>query len=410
MNSYPPQTHQVGNISYAVNISLSEAATGKTQSLIVLREDVCEVCSGTGQSWRSDDGTCSKCNNNGFVKYEKEFKVRIPAGIETGSKLRITGEGNLGAVQAARGNLEIEINVSLHELFERKGKDLHFFFSLTEDELKGTSEITVPTLLDGEKRLRIPPQTNLGTVFRLTGFGLPSMAGGERGDLFVKVGKKTIEHDSDNTRGSSVVTPSSTSWREFFRNHLKAVVTAVVVLLLAGPLIYFSIRQSSKRISPSSNNANTSLPPVSKTTILTPPLIPTATPPIQPPFSLPNGANITRPQGPIGNGKMIIINNADGDIALKVVSSASEQTRRFVYVRSGSKVVISNLRREVYLLRWESGMDWDVNSRRFLYRRSIHQFAQTFDLRRTIWTVDFTPSPKGELVEVPLDESDFEDK
>ena len=423
MNSNPTQTHQPANTSYTVTISLSEAATGKTESLIVPREDACEICSGTGQSWR-DDGTCTNCDNTGYVRYEKRFELLIPAGIEGGARMRIAGEGNLGSGQAVRGDLYIVVNVSPHELFERKGKDLHCFFRLTEDELKAGGEVVVPTLLDGRKRLRIPPGINANTVLRMAGMGLRSLEDAERGDLFVRVGNKPVKSVGVNEHGPSVETPPTppreSSVKVFVRDHTKGVIFTAGLLLCAG-LIYFGSQRSGPSRPPASNNANVSTTPAAKpTATLVPspklpvPPDPAPTPtfmqPLRPPFSLPNGTNITPPQGPRGDMTIEIVNRASGDIALKVVSSSSQKTRRFVFVRSGKTAVIKNLPREVYMLRWETGSDWDVNSRRFIYMRSLQQFDKTFDLQRRNLIVHFTPSLTGTLREEALDESEFEDK
>lgn len=406
MNNYSPQTHQLGNIDHALTIDLKQAGTGKIESLIVPREDACEMCLGTGQSWRDDDGTCSSCNNTGYVKYEKRFEVRIPAGIDNGHRLRLAGEGNREAAQAERGDLYITIRVSPHKLFGRKGQDLRSFFRLTEEEMKSGAVVTVPTLWDGQKRLRIPPGTSAGAIFRLAGLGLRSLENSERGDLFVTVGNELVRHGTDDTQRASVVTPPSTVQRnvvkEFFLQHAKMIVASVLVFV--GVILYFSNRETKPA-------ANTSLPVVVKSPALyVPNSLPSATEPIHLPFSLPNGANIIPPQGPRGDRTIVIINRADGDIALKVVSSSSQQTRRFVYVRSGKRLVIPNLTREVYLLRWETGSDWEVTSHRFLSMRSIRQFDQPFDLRRTNFRVNFTRSIEGTLREVELDESDFDDK
>ncbi len=428
MNSNPPQTHQLGNISYAVTISLTEAATGKMESLIVPREDACEICSGTGQSWR-DDGTCAHCNNTGYVRYEKRFEVQIPAGIEGGSRMRIAGEGNLQASQPVRGDLYLVINVSPHELFERKGKDLHSFFRLTGDEMEAGSEVVVPTLLDGRKRLRIPPGTNLGAVFRLAGLGLCSMQDAERGDLFIRVGNEPVKNNVVSEQKASAVTPPPPSTprtsavKEFVRNHSMGVTFTAGLLLFAG-IIYVGSRPGGRRTPPISNGANVSSSPVANPTATMSPLQSTGPiiqndlepppPPLPKPaplsFSLPNGTNITPPQGPRGDITMTIDNSAASDMALKVVSSSSQKTRRFVFVVSGKTAIIRNLPRDVYLLRWETGSDWDVNSRRFLYGRSLHRFDKTFDSRRTLWTVRFTPSLIGTLNDESIDESEFEDK
>ncbi len=411
MNNNPSQTYQPGNIYHTLTCNLREAATGKTVSIVIPRDDVCEVCLGTGQSWRNDDGTCSKCDSKGIVKYEKRLEVRIPAGVDTGSRLLIVGEGNLEAQQVARGNLYIVMNVVRHELFERKGKDLHSFLTVTEDELKRGGEIIVPTLLENEKRLRLPADTTVGTIFRMAGLGLPSLGGGERGDLFVKVVREPVKYDSANTPGASPGTPSSPSTRkesavkQFFLNHSKSFIIAAGLLLIV-TLIYFGNRQTNPDISSNSNNTNILSQPIAKPTI---PLSFAPTPVPPQPVRLRNGANITPPQGPRGYMSIKVINRGSGDIALKVVSNFSRETRRFVYVRSNSTAMIKNLPREVCLLLWETGTDWDAENRRFLTGRALRKFDEIFDLRKTNYEVDFTPSLGGTLHETAIDETDFEE-
>jgi hypothetical protein len=416
VNSNPPQTHKLGNISHAVNISLVEAATGKAESLIIPREDICETCWGTGKSWR-EEGTCSNCSNKGYVRYEKRFEVRIPAGVESGAKLRIPGEGNLEAEPAGRGDLYITVNVSPHELFERKGKDLHSFFRLTQEELKRGVEVIVPTLVDGQKRLRVPPGTSAGAMLRLAGLGLGPMDGGVRGDLFVRVGDAPVKYAGGNTSGPSTgtqwpATAQASAAKQFFLSHAKGLIfTGVVLLLFAGSIYFGGRRRSGLSVPPTPYNANVgSTPAATPATRYTPAPAPTAAQPPRPPFSLPNGTNIVPPKGPRGGMRMTIINSGFQDIALKVVDSSSQKTRRFVYVRAQEKAFITNLPREVCLLRWETGTDWDVDARRFLVGRSVHQFDDTFDMRRTHYTVDFTPSETGTLRELSIDESEFEDK
>jgi hypothetical protein len=391
-----------------------EAATGKTESLIIPREDSCGTCSGTGQSWR-DEGTCSNCGSRGLVRYEKRFEVRIPPGVDSGARLRIAGEGNLAAGQAARGDLYIALAVGPHELFERRGKDLHSFFKLTGEELKNGGEVVVPTLLDGQKKLRVPPGTSDGAVFRLAGLGLRSLEDGERGDLFIVVGREPLKRAGGDARGTAAAAPPAAgrkgALRAFVVSHAKGlIITAGALLLLVG-FIYLGGRRSGQGVSTTPRNANAS--PAATRTPLTrysPTPAPTPAQPDRPPFSLPNGADIVPPQGPRGNMTMTVINGGQRDMALKIINASSQKTRRFVYVRAESRVVIRNLPREGCLLRWEGGSDWDVNGRRFLSGRSLQQFDKTFDLRRVRYTVDFTPSLTGTLQERALDESEFEDK
>lgn len=411
MNSYPPQASQTGPLSYTLTITLEEAAKGKVKSLRIPRKDICDSCAGTGKSWRDDDGTCASCNNSGWFEYEKALEVRVPAGIESGARLRIPGEGNIDAPYTARGDLYITIDVSKHELFERKGRHLYTFVKLAEEELVRGTEVIVPTLLDGRKQLHIPPGTVDGTSFRLAGLGLRSIESDERGDLFVKVGSQRVKAANEAKTGSSFHSyppPRKSAVKEFLLNKARVITVAAGVLLVLG---FFYINSYRKSPEPTSTPANTNSyqpPTVQPTTWLRP----TPTPAVRndPPFTLPNGANITPPQGPRGDNWIEIFNSGDSDIALKVISSSSQKTRRFVYIRASQNTRISNLARDVYSLRWETGSDWDVNTRRFLYYRSIHQFNQEFDLRRRPLRVHFTPSPIGTLREIPVNESDFEDK
>ncbi len=161
-----------------------------------------------------------------------------------------------------------------------------------------------------------------------------------------------------------------------------------------------------------SDNQNTSTrstpkPAVSPTVFQTP----TPTPaPQRAAFSLPNGSEIIPMQGPRGNRYLKIINGGDSDIAVKVVSSATGKTRRFVYVRANKAVVFKNIAPESYVLRVMSGSDWDKNTRKFLSNRSFYEFDKSFDFRKTNHSVSLTPTLGGTLRNVPLNEEAFEDK
>jgi hypothetical protein len=422
VNSYPPHAAQTEPLSHTVMLTLEEAALGKVESVRIPRADICPACAGTGQSWRDDDGTCSTCHNKGAFNYEKVFEVRIPAGVETGSRLRIAGEGNLGASQAERGDLYINIKVREHSLFERQGIHLHTFVQLTEHELTNGTEAIVPTLLDGRKQLRIPAGTAGDTIFRLAGLGVCSLESSERGDLFVRVGTQARQAprqaapqaawqaSGQATNGASFFNTPSTQnstngW--WFLKHPKGIVVAAGLLGLVALVAFNNYRG---RVSPRKPEVNANFSP-SPSVDPTARYSPTPEPsPARPPFSLLNGANITPPKGPRGDNSMTIINGGYYDIALKLVSSSTQKTRRFIYVRANSTAVMKNLAREVCVLRWESGSDWDVEARRFLTSRSLNQFDKDFDLRKIRYTVSFDPSPTGTLRRTPIDESEFEDK
>jgi molecular chaperone DnaJ len=114
------------------------------------------------------------------------MEVKIPAGVETGSRLRIAGEGESGTQGGPTGDLYVVIHVKEHEEFERQGNNLYSSVPITFAQAALGSEVTVQTL-DGQQQLKIPAGTQTGSVFRLKGQGVPVLGGRGRGDLFVSV-------------------------------------------------------------------------------------------------------------------------------------------------------------------------------------------------------------------------------
>jgi molecular chaperone DnaJ len=114
------------------------------------------------------------------------MEVKIPAGVETGSRLRITGEGEAGAQGGPSGDLYVVIHVGEHEDFERQGSNLYSSVPVTFAQAALGANISVKTL-DGQHDLKIPAGTQTGTVFRVKGKGMPVLGGRGRGDLFVAV-------------------------------------------------------------------------------------------------------------------------------------------------------------------------------------------------------------------------------
>ncbi|HVF51220.1 MAG TPA: DnaJ C-terminal domain-containing protein, partial [Pyrinomonadaceae bacterium] len=117
---------------------------------------------------------------------EKMMEVRIPAGVETGSRIRVAGEGEAGMSGGPTGDLYVVIHVKEHERFERQGSNLYTSVPVTFAQAALGSEITVESL-DAQQQLKIPAGTQTGTVFRLKGNGMPVLGGRGRGDLFVSV-------------------------------------------------------------------------------------------------------------------------------------------------------------------------------------------------------------------------------
>jgi molecular chaperone DnaJ len=143
----------------------------------------CGNCRGAGRVIRTP---CEACRGAGRVEREKTLEVKIPAGVETGSRLRIAGEGEGGTQGGPAGDLYVVIHVKEHEQFERQGANLYSSVPVTFAQAALGAEITVQTL-EGQQQLKVPAGTQTGTVFRLKGHGMPALGGRGRGDLFIAV-------------------------------------------------------------------------------------------------------------------------------------------------------------------------------------------------------------------------------
>ena len=214
------------DLVYEMEISLEEAATGAPKTVTIPRMEKCPDCNGSGAA-SSDSirecpdckgtgyvrrtqhiafgtftttsncskcrGTgkvitdpCKTCHSRGTVEKVRKIDVKIPAGIDTGHRLRIQGEGEAGEHGAQSGDLYIAVRISAHRIFERRGNDIfaEIPISFTVAALGG--EIEVPTL-DGKATLKIPSGTQSNTVFRMGRKGLPDLDTGERGAENLKV-------------------------------------------------------------------------------------------------------------------------------------------------------------------------------------------------------------------------------
>jgi molecular chaperone DnaJ len=144
---------------------------------------VCPTCHGSGSRFEK---VCGKCDGEGRLQETTKINVRIPAGVDTGSKLRSSGNGEAGALGGQSGDLYIVVHVKDHEVFERQGDDLftEIPIKFTLASLGGT--IQVPTL-QGKATLKIPAGTQSGTTFRLKGRGMPHLRGSAHGDQLIRV-------------------------------------------------------------------------------------------------------------------------------------------------------------------------------------------------------------------------------
>jgi molecular chaperone DnaJ len=171
------------DLESSIEITLEEAFSGTSRNIDLQSEEPCTVCKGSG---RIQNLPCSVCRGTGVVPKINRLEVKIPAGVTTGSRVRIAGKGQAGYNGGTPGDLFLNITISPHTVFEREGNDLHtnILVPLATAVLGG--EVQVPTL-KGKLALKIPPETQNGRVFRLAGQGMPSLKKGGKGDILAKV-------------------------------------------------------------------------------------------------------------------------------------------------------------------------------------------------------------------------------
>ncbi len=208
------------DLRYDLEITLEQAAAGFKTQITIPRLENCDTCNGSGASPGSSPVMCNLCGGSGQVRFqqgffsvsrtchqcrgagriitnpckscrgqgriekEQQLEIKIPAGVDTGARLRLAGEGEAGANSGPAGDLYVVIHVKEHELFERQGNNLYVTVPVTFTQAALGAEIKVVTL-DGEDMLTIPEGTQTGTIFRLKGKGIVSLQGHGRGDLFV---------------------------------------------------------------------------------------------------------------------------------------------------------------------------------------------------------------------------------
>lgn len=210
------------DLRYDLTISFKEAAFGVTTRIKIPRQEACSACRGSGAAPGSKPSRCSSCGGQGQVRRQQGFftiartcpschgagaiitdpcrecsgqghtlkqqtlELKLPAGVDTGSRLRVAGEGEAGPARGAAGDLYVVVNVEDHPFFKRQDSDLYCEMPLTFSQAALGAEIRLETL-DGEETVKVPAGTQTGTVFRLRGKGIVSLDGRGKGDLLMSV-------------------------------------------------------------------------------------------------------------------------------------------------------------------------------------------------------------------------------
>jgi molecular chaperone DnaJ len=191
-------------------------------------QQTCPACKGMGQVIKNP---CSSCHGQGRVRETKTLSVKIPAGVDTGDRIRLAGEGEAGLAGSPAGDLYVEVRVRSHRLFERDGDDLYCEVPIQFSTAAVGGELEIPTL-NGQVKLKIPSETQTGKIFRLRGKGVKSVRSHRQGDLMCKVvietpvrlskdQKALLRQFQDSFESSKTDhNPKSSSWlsgvKEFF--------------------------------------------------------------------------------------------------------------------------------------------------------------------------------------------------
>lgn len=155
----------------------------RIQRGIFAMQQSCPACGGRGQTIRHP---CKHCHGAGRVEEEKVLSIKIPAGVDNGDRIRLTGEGEAGPPGTPPGDLYVEVRVREHPIFQRDGDDLHCEVPIRISQAALGDTVQVPTL-NGETEIRIPAETQSGKLFRLRGKGVKSVRSRSEGDLYCRV-------------------------------------------------------------------------------------------------------------------------------------------------------------------------------------------------------------------------------
>lgn len=214
--------HRGADLRYNLEIRFEDAATGIEKEIVIPRLETCATCRGSGakpgsqpvvcktcrgtgqvrfsQGFLTVSQTCSRCRGEGRIvehpcaacrglgqtKAERTLTVKVPAGVETGTRLKLTGEGEAGVRGGVPGDLYVVIVVKEHPLFTRQGDDIYCEVPVSFTQAALGAQIDIPTIA-GKTTLKVPPGTQTGAEFRLRGKGFPNVRGYGRGDLLARI-------------------------------------------------------------------------------------------------------------------------------------------------------------------------------------------------------------------------------
>jgi len=229
------QVFRGADLRYELDLELPQAVFGHTTEIEIPRLMECETCSGSGAAKGHSPVTCEQCRGTGQMRISQGFfqlqqpcnrcrgsgrivknpcdtclgqgrvrrtrklSVKVPAGVSTGDRIRLGGEGEAGRNGGPPGDLYIEMNVKPHPIFEREGDDLSCEVPVSFATAVLGGAVNVPTL-EGEVSLKVPAETQSGRVFRLSDKGVKPVRGGDRGDLFCRVVVETPVNLSSEQR------------------------------------------------------------------------------------------------------------------------------------------------------------------------------------------------------------------
>ena len=257
------------DLRYNLEITLEQAAFGTETKIRIPTMEACETCKGSGaksgtqpktcptcqgsgqvrmqQGFFSIQQTCPKCRGTGKfiadpcgschgagrVKQHKTLGVKIPAGVDAGDRIRLSGEGEHGVNGGPPGDLYVQIHLKAHPVFQREQNDLHCEMPISFATAALGGEIEIPTL-DGAANLKIPPETQTGKVFRLRGKGIKGVRSGNQGDLLCHVVVETPvnltdrqkellrEFDESSKEDAERHNPRAKSWMDRVRDFFAA--------------------------------------------------------------------------------------------------------------------------------------------------------------------------------------------